>query len=158
PQRASAEVESGTAAAISAVATTALRSLPGTFIFYSPGTRPSERSFVAPKTNRQRQAWFQEVIDAERSSPGARRYGSTVPGLNDGLLRDLSAFEIEHRRAKHLGAVRIGAALGEGQPIACGDSVFDHVGHVATTNVAEIAGDRSLARQPARIARRVVVI
>ena len=47
---------------------------------------------------------------------GERRLA--VPGLNDGVLGDLSAFEFEHRRAKHLGAVRISAALGEGEPAA----------------------------------------
>jgi len=48
--------------------------------------------------------------------------------------------------------------LGEGEPVARGDRDFDQVGHVATADVAEIAGDRGLAGEPARTARRVVVI
>src|SRR5438105_3068476 len=87
-----------------------------------------------------------------------RARASIIPGLHDRLARNLSSLEIEHCRAKYLGAVRIGAGLREGENIAGGNPIFDLVCHVTTAHVIEIGRDRGLSFKPARPARRIVTI
>src|SRR5260370_27048333 len=81
-----------------------------------------------------------------------------VPGLDDGLVRDLAALEFDHRQAEHLGPIRIGAGLREGQSVALGDAGIHLMGHRPTADIVPESADRRLALDLARLARRIVAV
>src|SRR2546423_66692 len=60
---------------------------------------------------------------------------SLVPGLHHGLARDLAALELRHGRTEHLGSVRIGAGLSEGEAVAVGEPGLDLMGHGTAAHV-----------------------
>src|SRR3954468_21940193 len=81
--------------------------------------------------------------------------GSLVPGLNNGLPRDLAVLEFEHGRAEYFRSIRVGAALRERDPVAVRDSILQLVVHVASAHVFIKRGDRRLTFEFARSARRI---
>jgi hypothetical protein len=81
-----------------------------------------------------------------------------IPGLDNNLAFDLSAFKIDHRRTEHSSSIGIRTALREGETFAYSDAAFDLVSHVAPAHVIKIGGDRAPAFQIAWFARRIVTI
>ena len=83
---------------------------------------------------------------------------SAVPRLHDHLARDLSAFQVDHRRAEYFRSVGIRAALREGEAVSDRHAGFDLVRHVASADILKIRGDGSFALQAVWLARRIVAI
>ena len=93
-------------------------SITGASVFYGQGRQDRHPKRLL------RRARLLQAARADVRLQGSGR-GSLVPGLHDRLPGNLAVLEIEGGSAEHLGPVRIGAGLGEGEAVAFGDRGVD---------------------------------